>query len=135
MLADSPTASGVACSTSMWSPAARCWVSEPAGQGLDASYATYDVATLRSLGDLQRNRVEHGGGLRRGGAGVRVGGHQSGLPAGAPSTPTACVFRITPQDAATRSDGGRCAVTLIGPGPAVVVSDTTTGQFDLVRLS
>ena len=27
------------------------------------------------------------------------------------------------------------AVNLLGPGPAVVVSDTATGQFDLVRLS
>jgi hypothetical protein len=27
------------------------------------------------------------------------------------------------------------AVTLIGPGPAVVVADNSTGQFDLVRLS
>ena len=26
------------------------WVSEPAGQGLDASYTTYDVATLHTLG-------------------------------------------------------------------------------------
>ena len=31
--------------------------------------------------------------------------------------------------------GVGAAVTLIGPGPAVVVSDTSTGQFDLVRLS
>jgi len=27
------------------------------------------------------------------------------------------------------------AVLLIGPSPAVVVADTGTGQFDLVRLS
>jgi len=27
------------------------------------------------------------------------------------------------------------AVTLLGPDPAVIVSDTTTGQFDLMRLS
>ena len=33
-----------------------------------------------------------------------------------------------------RSQTGLDAV-LLGPGPAVVVSDTATGQFDLVRLS
>jgi len=27
------------------------------------------------------------------------------------------------------------AVSLVGPSPAVVVADTATGQFDLVRLS
>jgi len=27
------------------------------------------------------------------------------------------------------------AVLLVGPSPGVVVADTTTGQFDLVRLS
>jgi hypothetical protein len=27
------------------------------------------------------------------------------------------------------------AVTLIGPNPAVIASDTGTGQFDLMRLS
>ena len=43
--------------------------------------------------------------------------------------------RIDPHGAVSDPVPVGAAVTLIGPGPAVVVSDTSTGQFDLVRLS
>ena len=45
------------------------------------------------------------------------------------------MLRIDPQGAVSDPVGVGAAVTFLGPGPAVIVSDTTTGQFDLVRLS
>ena len=62
-------------------------------------------------------------------------GSNPACPQASPTTPSSCVFRISPQGAATDAVGVGAAVTLLGPGPAVVVSDTTTGQFDLVRYS
>jgi hypothetical protein len=53
----------------------------------------------------------------------------------AAQTPTSCVFRIDQHGAVGDAVGVGSAVVLIGPGPAVIVSDTATGQFDLVRLS
>ena len=58
------------------------WVSEPAGQGLDATYTTYDAATLNELGFLQGLGDEHRGGLQRRRAGPRGGGQRPGLPGG-----------------------------------------------------
>ena len=85
--------------------------------------------------DLQRLGDEHRRGLRRRATRARAGRRQR-RPARRPSqTPTSCVFRIDPHGAVGDAVGVGSAVTLLGPGPAVIVSDTTTGQFDLVRLS
>jgi hypothetical protein len=111
------------------------WVSEPAGQGLDASYTTYDVATLRSLGTYNGSVSSTVADSAAGALELASAGTNPACPQASPSTPTSCVFRITPQGAATDPVGVGAAVTLLGPGPAVVVSDTTTGQFDLIRLS
>jgi hypothetical protein len=111
------------------------WVSEPAGQGLDASYTTYDVATLHSLGTYNGSVSSTVVDSAAGALELAAAGTNPACPQASPSTPTSCVFRITPQGAATDPTGVGAAVTLVGPGPAVVVSDTTTGQFDLIRLS
>ena len=62
-------------------------------------------------------------------------GTNAACPQASPTTPSSCVFRIDPQGAVSDPVGVGAAVTLLGPGPAVIVSDTTSGQFDLVRLS
>jgi len=108
------------------------WTSEPAGQGLDAQFATYDSTTLNSLGSFG------------GSVGDMVVDTQAGplvlVPAGnaacpATQVPSACVLRINVHGTMSNGAGVGQAVQLIGPAPAVVVSDTATSQFDLVRLS
>jgi len=111
------------------------WVSEPAGQGLDAGWTTYDVATLHSLGSYNGTVTSMVVDSAAGALQLEPAGDDPACPQGSPSTPSSCVFRISAQGALTDVVGVGAAVTLLGPGPAVVVSDTTTGQFDLVRLS
>ena len=101
------------------------------------TYTTYDAATLDDAGVLQRLGDEHAWSTpRRGRSCSSRPAAIAACPQASPPTPTSCVFRI---DAAGRGQRRRSAsapaVTLLGPGPAVVVSDTTTGQFDLMRLS
>ena len=62
-------------------------------------------------------------------------GSNPACPQASPTAPSSCVFRLTPQGAASDPVGVGAAVTLLGPGPAVVASNTTSGQFDLIRLS
>ena len=62
------------------------------------------------------------------------------VPAGnaaCPATPapSSCVLRTDVHGAMSNGVGVGQAVLLIGPAPAVVVADTATSQFDLVRLS
>jgi hypothetical protein len=111
------------------------WVSEPARQGLDASYTTYDAATLRTLGTFTGSVTSTVVDSAAGALELEPAGSNPACPQAAPSTPSSCVFRITPQGSATDAVGVGAAVTLLGPGPAVVVSDTATGQFDLMRYS
>jgi hypothetical protein len=135
MLADKPNGLGGGVQYIDVIAGGAVWVSEPAGQGLDASYTTYDVATLHTLGaydgSVSTTVVDSVAGALE----LAPAGSNAACPQASPNTPTSCVFRITPQGAATDPVGVGAAVTLLGPGPAVIVSDTTTGQFDLIRLS
>ena len=135
MLADKPNGLGGGVQYIDVVAGGAVWVSEPAGQGLDASYTTYDVATLRALGSYNGSVSSTVVDSAVGALELAQAGTNPACPQASPSTPTACVFRITPQGSATDPVGVGAAVTLVGPGPAVVVSDTATGQFDVVRLS
>jgi hypothetical protein len=111
------------------------WVSEPAGQGLDAAYTTYDAATLNELGSYNGSVTSNVVNVTGGALVLESAGGNPACPEASPSTPTSCVFDIVPQGTLSNPLGVGAAVTLIGPSPAVVVTDTSTGQFDLVRLS
>ena len=112
------------------------WVSEPAGQGLDAELHHLRRHHARRARLVQRDRDEHRRGLRRRARSSSSPGRQHAVvPQASPPIPASCVLRIDQHGAMSDAVGVGAAVTLLGPGPAVVVSDTTTGQFDLVRLS
>ncbi len=111
------------------------WVSEPAGQGLDATYTTYDAATLNELGSYKGSVTSTVVDSSAGALVLEAAGNDPACPEASPSTPTSCVFNIVPQGTVSNPVGVGSAVTLLGPSPAVVVSDTTTAQFDLIRLS
>jgi hypothetical protein len=109
------------------------WVSEPAGQGLDAQYTTYDATTLAVLGSYTGTVTSS---VVDTAAGPLVLEQSGGSPSCPQATsPSSCVLRIDQHGNVSDPVGVGAAVTLVGPGPAVVVSDTTSGQFDLVRLS
>jgi hypothetical protein len=114
--------------------AGAVWVSEPAGQGLDATYTTYDVATLQVLGTYSGSVTSSVVDSAAGPLVLEAAGTNAACPAAA-QAPTACVFRIDVHGTMSDPVGVGSAVNLLGPGPAVVVSDTSTGQFDLLRLS
>ena len=110
------------------------WVSEPAGQGLDAAFTTYDTTTLRVIGTSNGTVTSSVVDTAAGPLVLEPAGANAACPMAA-QTPTSCVFRIDQHGAVGDAIGVGSAVVLIGPGPAVIVSDTATGQFDLVRLS
>jgi hypothetical protein len=111
------------------------WVSEPAGQGLDATYSTYDAATLHPLGTFQGSVTSTVVDSSAGALVLEAAGSDPACPLASPSTPTSCVFNIVPQGTVSNAVGVGGAVTLLGPDPAVIAADTSTGQFDLMRLS
>ncbi len=135
MLADKPNGLGGGVQYLDVVAGGAVWVSEPAGQGLDASYTTYDAATLHTLGSYSGSVTSTVVDSAAGALALEPAGSNPACPQASPSTPSSCVFRITPQGTATDPVGVGAAVTLLGPGPAVVASDTTSGQFDLIRLS
>jgi hypothetical protein len=111
------------------------WVSQPAGQGLDAQFTTYDSTTLAVLGSYSGSVTSSVVDSAAGPLVLAPAGNSASCPQASPPIPASCVLRIDPHGVMSDAVGVGAAVTLIGPGPAVVVSDTGTGQFDLVRLS
>ena len=111
------------------------WVDEPAGQGLDALFTTYDAGTLATRRPTPARSPAPSSTRRRArSCWSPAGAPRPARPPAPPRRRRACSASTTTAPSATPSTVG-AAVTLIGPGPAVVVSDTSTGQFDLVRLS
>jgi hypothetical protein len=111
------------------------WVSEPAGQGLDAEFTTYDASTLGALGSYSGSVTSSVVDSAAGPLTLEPAGSTASCPPGAPTSPSSCVLRIDQHGAVSDAVGVGAAVSLVGPDPAVVVSDTSTGQFDLLRLS
>ncbi len=107
------------------------WVSEPAGQGLDAQFTTYSTTTLAQVGSYSGSVTSSVVDSAAGPLVLETAG--GGTCAGA--SPASCVARVDSKGVVSDAVPVGAAVTLIGPGPAVIVSDTATGQFDLVRLS
>jgi hypothetical protein len=110
------------------------WVSQLTGQGLDAAFTTFDASTLHAFGSfsgLMTNRVVDTA------AGPLVLEPPSGAscPPPAGSTPPSCVLRIDVHGTVIDPVGVGTAVSLLGPSPAVVAADTSTNQFQLIRLS
>jgi hypothetical protein len=114
--------------------AGAVWVSEPAGQGLDAAFTTYDTATLGAVGTYSGSVTSSVADTAAGPLVLEPGGGAACGQA-APASPASCVLRIDEHGATSDAVGVGAAVTLLGPAPAVIESDTSTGQFDLVRLS
>jgi hypothetical protein len=135
MLADTPNGLGGGVQYLDVVAGGAVWVSEPAGQGLDATYSTYDAATLHSLGSFQGSVTSAVVDSSAGALVLESAGNDPTCPAASPSSPTSCVFNIVPQGTVSNAVGVGSAVTLLGPDPAVIASDTTSGQFDLMRLS
>jgi hypothetical protein len=108
------------------------WASEPAGQGLDAQFATYDGATLNALGSFGGNVNDTVVDTQ---AGPLVLAPAANGSCPATPEPSSCVLRTDVHGAMSDAVGVGQAVLLTGPAPAVVVADTATSQFDLIRLS
>ena len=111
------------------------WVSMPAGQGLDAQFTTYDATTLGVVGSYSGTVTSSVVDSAAGPLTLVQAGDTASCPQASPPVPASCVLRIDQHGTTSDAVGVGAAVALIGPGPAVVVSDTSTGQFDLVRLS
>ncbi len=134
VLADTPNGEGGGVQYLDTVAGGLVWVDEPAGQGLDATFSTYRTTTLLRAGTFSGSSTDVVADTAGGPLVLEQGAYAgSACPQG--STTTACVFRIDGHGTVTDPVAVGAAVSLFGPGPAVVASDTTTEQFELVRLS
>jgi hypothetical protein len=112
------------------------WVSEPAGQGLDARFDTYDARSLAAIGSydgvVNDSVVDTA-------AGPLVlqpaAGSPTVCPQASPSSISWCVSRIDVHGTVSDPAPVGPAIVLLGPLPAVVSSATASNQFELYRLS
>jgi hypothetical protein len=112
------------------------WVSEPAGQGLDARFTTYDTRTLAPIGSFDGVVNDSVVDTTAGALVLQPSaGSPPGCPQASPSSPSSCVSRIDVHGSVSDAAAVGAAIVLLGPLPAVVSSATATNQFELYRLS
>jgi hypothetical protein len=111
------------------------WVSEPAGQGLDTSYAMYDKSTLKLEATSHQGLVNEQFVSTTSGALVLGFGDS---PVKCPQTSAlgdACVYRISSSAILSEPTPVGSAFLLLGPHPAVVTTNGTSNQLFLDRLA
>jgi hypothetical protein len=111
------------------------WVAEPAGQGLDAGYTTYATTTLAEVATFSGSVTDMVADTAAGPLVLEQGATAGSASCPQGTSPTSCLFRIDQQGATSDPVPVGAAVSVLGPGPAVIASNTTTDQFELVRLS
>jgi len=135
LLANSPNGSGGGIAGVDAVAGGLVWVSEPAGQGLDAQLSPYNAVTLQSMGSYPGSVTEQ---IVDTSAGALVLVGADG-PGGCPQGPTAasisCVFRISQTAELSFPTPVGTADQLLGPLPAVVTASTTTADLQLDRLT
>ena len=82
------------------------WVSDPAGQGLDAQLIPYSATTLQAMGSYSGSVTEQIVDTSAGPLVLSGADGPGGCPQGDSATSTSCVFRISPAAAPQRSDAG-----------------------------
>jgi hypothetical protein len=110
------------------------WVSEPAGQGLDTSFAMFDQSSLKLMASSHQGSVNEEIVNTTSGALVLGFGDS---PAKCPQTSklsNVCVYRISSTARLSEATPVGSAFELLGPEPAVITSNGTSNQLSLDRL-
>jgi len=135
LLANNPNGSGGGIAGVDAVAGGLVWVSEPAGQGLDAQLSPYDAVTLQAMGSYPGSVTEQIVDTSAG-ALVLVGADGPGsCPQGPTAASISCVFRISQTAELSFPTPVGTADELLGPLPAVVTASTTTADLQVDRLS
>jgi hypothetical protein len=111
------------------------WVSEPAGQGLDTQFSTYDTSSLKLLGTYSGSVNEQIVDTLAGALALDFSGGSASCPQPQSPLSTACVFRISSSAQLTEPAPVGEAIQLLGPDPAVVSTNTADTAIQVDRLT
>jgi hypothetical protein len=135
LLANNPNGSGGGIAGVDAVAGGLVWVSEPAGQGLDAQLSPYNADTLQAMGSYSGSVTEQIVDTSAG-ALVLVGADGPGAcPQGPTAASISCVFRISQTAELSFPTPVGTADQLLGPLPAVVTASTTTADLEVDRLT
>jgi hypothetical protein len=135
VLADAPNGEGGGVANVDAVAGGIVWVSEPAGQGLDAQLTPYNASTLQLMGNYPGSVTEQIVDTSAGPLALVGPDGPGGCPQGNQATSTSCVFRISPAASLSDPTTVGSAAALVGPAPAVVASDSSGTDLVVERLS
>ena len=111
------------------------WVDEPAGQGLDEEWTTYDATSLAQVGSFSGSEGESFVDTAAGPLVLASPDVQSACDQGGSQAATWCVARVSLQGAMSYPNAFPNAVDLVGPQPVVISENAAGTQVDFTRLS
>jgi hypothetical protein len=135
VLANSPNGSGGGIAGIVSVAGGLVWVSDPAGQGLDAQLIPYSATTLQPMGSYPGSVTEQIVDTAAGALVLSGANGPGACPQSASATSTSCVFRISAAAALSDPTPVGSADQLVGPFPAVVIVGATGNDLAVARLS
>jgi hypothetical protein len=135
VLANSPNGSGGGIAGIDSVAGGLVWVSDPAGQGLDAQLIPYSATTLQSMGSYSGSVTEQIVDTLAGALVLAGADGPGACPQSASATSTSCVFRISAAAALSDPTPVGSADQLVGPFPAVITAGATSNELAVDRLS
>jgi hypothetical protein len=133
-LRDAPTALGGGVQFVDAAAGGLVWVSQPAGQGLDTSFAIYDESTLKLVGKTNQGSVNEQIVGSSSGALVLGFGDAPGKCPQTSSLSNVCVYQISSDAVLSAATPVGSAFVLLGPQPVVITQNGTSSQLFLERL-
>jgi hypothetical protein len=135
VLANSPNGSGGGIAGIVSVAGGLVWVSDPAGQGLDAQLLPYSATTLQPMGSYSGSVTEQIVDTAAGALVLSGANGPGACPQSASASSTSCVFRISAAAALSDPTPVGSADQLVGPYPAVVIVGASGNDLAVARLS
>jgi hypothetical protein len=134
-LADAPNNEGGGVQSVEFVGGGAVWVTEPAGQGLDTQFSTYDDQSLRLLATFSGSTTEQFADTATGVLATDPPGGQVSCPVPASGQLTDCLYRVSTAGAAGASVPVGTALAVLGQDPVVIESNASSTELELVRVS
>jgi len=135
VLADAPNGEGGGVQYVTTVAGGEVWVGEPAGQGEDTQWTTYDATTLKQVGQFSGNLSEMVTDTSGGAVIISSPNSQNPCTAAASGDMDWCMARVSRTGQQTGSQTAYSALALVGPDPVLIATLPGAVQVEVWRIS
>jgi len=134
-LADAPNGEGGGVQYVTSVAGGAVWVGDPAGQGEDTQWTTYDASSLQQIDQFSGNLSEMLADTSGGALMIASPGSLNPCTTASPGTVDWCLSRVSNSGQQTDSQTGFSAIDLVGPDPVLIATLPGASQVEVWRVT